>query len=234
MENPGYARHAYAGEIERLEHDLLEMGSRAEDMVGLAVQALSRLDVGLAKTVCVRDDEIDRMDLEIEDRCIRLLALQHPIATQLRMISTAMKMITDVERIGDLAVEIAKITMKIDKELGSTDIIDVPRMAKVAQRMIRDALEAYVKRDLELVKKIIGDDDEVDNLYRELRGQLFDSMRSDPDNVVTDSWLLLAIHHVERIADHAVNIAERVSFMVTGRFEQLAPSHRSDLPAEGV
>ncbi len=154
--------------------------------------------------------------------------------TDLRVISTAMKMITDIERIGDLAVEIAKITMKIEKELGRADGIDIPRMAKVAQRMMREALEAYVKRDLELVKSICANDDEVDDLYRDLRGQLFDSMRSDPDNVVVDSWLLLAIHHVERIADHAVNIAERVSFMVTGRFEQLAPSHRSDLPMEGV
>lgn len=230
MENPGYARHAYTTEIERLEHDLLEMGSRAEEMVSLAVQALSKVDVPLARDVCLRDDEIDRMDIEIEDRCIRLLALQHPIATELRMIGSAMKMISDIERIGDLAVEIAKIAMKIDKELGSADIIDIPRMARIAQQMIRESLEAYVKRDLELVKRIIANDDQVDELYRELRGQIFDSMRSDPDNVVTDSWLLLAIHHVERIADHAVNIAERVSFTVTGRFEQLAPSHRSDDP----
>jgi phosphate transport system protein len=233
-DSPGYARHAFAVEMERLEHDLLEMGSRAEEMVGLAVQALATVDVSLAKQVCLRDDEIDAKDLEIEDKCIRLLALQHPIATELRVISTAMKMITDIERIGDLAVEIAKIAMKIEKELGRADIIDIPRMAKVAQRMMREALEAYVKRDLDLVRSICANDDEVDDLYRELRGQLFDSMRSDPDNVVVDSWLLLAIHHVERIADHAVNIAERVSFMVTGRFEQLAPSHRSDLPMEGV
>ncbi|HLK16342.1 MAG TPA: phosphate signaling complex protein PhoU [Fimbriimonadaceae bacterium] len=228
METPGYARHAFSSEMERLEHDLLEMGSRAEEMVGLAVTALCTVDVALAKAVCLRDDDIDQRDLEIEDRCIRLLALQHPIATELRVISTAMKMITDIERIGDLAVEIAKIAMKIEKELGRSDIIDIPRMAKVAQRMIREALEAYVKRDLDLVRSICANDDEVDDLYRSLRGQLFDSMRSDPDNVVVDSWLLLAIHHVERIADHAVNIAERVSFMVTGRFEQLAPSHRSD------
>ena len=233
METPGYARHAFAGEIERLEHDLLEMGSRAEEMVGMAVQSLCTVDVPLAKEVCRRDDEIDAKDLEIEDRCIRLLGLQHPIATELRVISTAMKMITDIERIGDLAVEIAKIAMKIEKELGRADIIDIPRMAKLAQRMIRESLEAYVKRDLDLVRSICANDDEVDDLYRALRGQLFDSMRSNPDNVVVDSWLLLAIHHVERIADHATNIAERVSFMVTGRFEQLAPSHRSDAPAEG-
>src|ERR1019366_3381138 len=142
MEPPGYARHAFAGEMERLEHDLLEMGSRAEEMVGLAVQSLCTVDVALAKEVCRRDDEIDAKDLEIEDKCIRLLGMQHPIGTQLRVISTAMKMITDIERIGDLAVEIAKIAMKIEKELGRADIIDIPRMAKVAQKMIRESLEA--------------------------------------------------------------------------------------------
>ncbi len=213
-------------ELEQLEHDLLEMGSKTEAMVSLSVEALAKLDVKIALDVCQRDDEIDQLDLAIEDRCLRLLALEHPIAGDLRVVSTAMKMITDIERIGDLAVEIAKISMKIDKELGRSDIIDVPAMAKVAMLMLREALEAYVKKDLELVMLICTQDDEVDQYYRSLREQLFASMKQDPSNVVTDSWLLLAIHHLERIADHTVNIAERVHFMVTGQFEQLIQSHK--------
>ncbi len=118
----------------------------------------------------------------------------------------------------------------MEKELGTTDVIDIPRMGSIARAMLRDSMEAYVRRDLELVQKVIEHDDEVDDLYRQLRGQLHDRMRSHPEDVVVSSWLLLAIHHVERIADHAVNIAERVSFMVTGRMEQLAKSHQSIEP----
>lgn len=233
MNPSGYARQSFMVELEKLEHSLLEMGSKAETMVSLAVEALTNMDVELAHDVCRRDDEIDALDLEIEDRCLLLLALEHPIAGDLRTVSTAMKMITDIERVGDLAVEIAKITLKIDKELGKSDIIDIPKMAKVAMLMVREALEAYVKRDLQMVNLICQQDDEVDDLYRELRQQLFTSMKSDASNVVTDSWLLLAIHHVERIADHAVNIGERVHFMVTGRFEQLVESHKP-LPTDNT
>ena len=215
-------------EIQELEHDLLEMGSRAEAMVGLAVDSLIRLNTEEAREVLKRDDDIDERDLAIENRCLRLLALQQPMASDLRTIGTAMKMITDIERIGDLAVDIARITLKIQQEFGETSVIDIPRIANVARNMIRLSLEAFVKRDLEIVDQVIRMDDEVDSLYRELRGQLHTNMRGNPDMVVSDSWLLLAIHHVERIADHSVNIAERVSFMVTGNFDQLAISHRSD------
>jgi phosphate transport system protein len=225
-----HARHAFANEIQELEHDLLEMGSLAEQMVAQASEALCRLDTDLAMAVIQRDDEIDQRDLAIENRCIRILALQQPMAGDLRVVGTAMKMITDIERIGDLAVDVAKIALKVDKEFGATNIIDFPRISSVARAMLRESLEAFVKRDMDLVAEVCRMDDEVDDLYRELRGQLHGNMRAHPEQVVSDSWLLLAIHHIERIADHAVNIAERVAFMMTGRFEQLSPSHRSDMP----
>ncbi|MBI1755853.1 MAG: phosphate signaling complex protein PhoU [Fimbriimonas ginsengisoli] len=230
MENPGFARHAYAEEIQALGHDLLDMASRAESMVGLAVEALVRLDKAKAMEVIHRDDEIDEADIAIESRCLRLLALQQPIAGDFRLIGTALRMIVDIERIGDLAVDIAKISMKIEAEFGKTSVIDVPRIAGVARSMLRVAIEAFVKHDLGLVQRVIEQDDEVDALYRDLRGQLHANMRANPDLVVADSWLLLAIHHVERIADHAVNIAERVAFMVTGRLEQLSILHQSAEP----
>lgn len=224
----GHSRQGFTAEIQELEHDLLEMGSRAEAMVGLAVDSLVRLNVDEVRDVLKRDDDIDERDLAIENKCLRLLALQQPMAGDLRTIGTAMKMITDIERVGDLAVDIARITLKIQQEFGESSVIDIPRMANVARNMIRLSLEAFVRRDLDLVHQVIAMDDEVDALYRELRGQLHANMRTKPDMVVTDSYLMLAIHHVERIADHAVNIAERVAFMVTGRFDQLAESHRSD------
>jgi len=221
VESPGYARQAYYDEIKELEHDLLDMGSRAEQMFGQAVDAICNLDPKLAMCVILKDDEIDERDLKIEARCLRLLGLQQPMASDLRAVGTAMKMITDIERVGDLAVDISKIALKIEKEFGETNIIDIPMMAREARAMFHDALEAYVQRDLARVAEVCKKDEIVDALYRELRSQIFDDMRSNPDQVVADGWLLLAIHHVERVADHAVNIAERVSFMVTGELKQL-------------
>lgn len=226
--DPNVHRNVLSQQISELEHALLDMGSRAETMVGRAVDALVRADHDMAMEVVRFDDEIDLLDLEIEERCVRLLALQSPIASDLRMIGTALKMITDIERVGDLAVDIAKAGMKVEKELGDVSYIDFPQIAGVARSMLRDALQAFVKRDLELVAAVITRDDEVDSLYRIQRGQIHDRMRRSPEDVVAASWLLLALHHIERIADHAVNIAERVNFMVTGKFQQLAPSHGPD------
>lgn len=214
--SPELSRQRYQDEIQRLEHDLLEMGSLAEIMIGQAAEALTTLDTELAMSVILRDDEIDQRDLRIETQCLRLLAAQQPMAGDLRVIGTAMKMITDIERVGDLAVDIAKIALKIEKEFGEVGFVDLRRMANVARAMFREALEAYVRRDVIRVRAVCERDEEVDRQYRELREQIFDNMRERPDMVVSDGWLLLAIHHVERVGDHAVNIAERVNFMVTG------------------
>lgn len=215
------ARQAYSHEIQDLEHDMLEMASRAEAMVGQAVESLCRLDHDLAITVLDADAEIDSRDLDIEARCLRLLALQQPIASDFRVIGTILKIITDIERVADLAVDISKCGLKIEKEMGATSFIDIPRIARVARTMFLESLEAFVKRDLRLVKEIGQMEDEVDELYREIRGQLHEHMRHHPEDVVAASWLLLALHHIERVADHAVNIAERVNFMATGHLEHL-------------
>ncbi|MFZ4507741.1 MAG: phosphate signaling complex protein PhoU [Fimbriimonas sp.] len=216
MESPVYARHAFAVEMQQLEHVVLEMGSHAESMVREAVVALHDLKVELAMEVILRDDEVDRRDLEVESRCLKLLALQQPTGSDLRAIGTMMKIITDIERVGDLAVDLAKIAMKVEKEMGSTRIIDIPSIGYPAAAMFHEALDAFVRRDAERVQGILSQDDAVDERYRELRAEIFENMRINPDGVVTDGWLFLAIHHIERIADHAVNIAERVNFMVTG------------------
>ena len=225
MEYSSYARQSFSAEIDGLEHDLLEMGSRAEEMISLAVEALRSLSVETAREVLSRDDDIDERDSAIEQRCLRLLALQQPMAGDLRVVGTAMKMITDIERIADLACDVAKIAMKIELEMGDTAIVDIPRMANEARLMFREALEAFIRRDLDRVKMVCERDKIVDGLYRDLRTQLFSDMRNHPDNVVVDGWLLLAIHHIERIADHVVNIAERVYFMVTGDVHKYRPVH---------
>jgi phosphate transport system protein len=226
VESPGYARQALTGQIRELEHTVLEMGSRAEAMVGGAVEAVRALDVDLARDVISKDDEIDERDLDIENRCLRLLALQQPAAGDLRTVGTIMKMITDLERIGDLAVDIAKIALKIEKDFGEPNFIDLPRMGNEARAMLRTSMDAFVRCDLLLVREVVDRDERVDTLYRQLREQIFEHMRAHPENVITGGWLLLAIHHIERVADHAVNIAERVNFMVTGEFKQLTSDDR--------
>lgn len=216
--------------MQNLEHDLLQMGSMAENMVAMAVDALVALDPGVAMVVVRRDDEIDKRDIEIEAHCLRILVLQNPTGGDLREISAVMKIITDIERVGDLAVDIAKVAMKIEHEMGEVDFVDLPKIAGLARSMFRESLEAFVKRDPELAMRICKTDDEVDNLYRDLRAQIHGHLREAPEHVVSTSWLLLALHHIERIADHAVNIAERVNFMVTGSLVQLATSHKSEEP----
>lgn len=200
------------------------MAAMAEKMVGNAVDALANLDWELAESVLQDDDHVDRLDLEIEERCIRLLALQQPTATDLRVVGSAMKIITDIERIGDLAVDIAKTARKIDTAGGTTQIIDLPKMGAVVRQMFREAIESYINRDIAKVEHVAELEDQVDLLYKELRGQLFRHMDAEMVQLVSDGWLLLSVHHLERIADHALNIAERVGFIQTGVLRQLRDS----------
>ena len=201
-----------------LEHDLLEMGARAERMVGQAVDSLCRLDVSLAQETLRSDDEIDALEKSLEERCIRLLALQQPMGTDLRTIGSILKIVTDIERIADLAVDLAKITLKVEREFGEVSFLDLARISNEARSMFRRSLDAYVRGEISLICEICLQDEVVDQLYRELRAEIFEDMRNRPDQVVVDGWLLLAIHHMERIGDHAVNICERVYYTLTGEF----------------
>ncbi len=224
------SRQSFLEDLRSLEQDLIEMASLVERQLTAAVDSLVTLDPELATSVIEGDDEIDRRDIEIEQHCLRILALQQPMAKDLRTVGTVMKLITDVERIGDLAVDIAKITLKVNALMGDAKSIDLLRMAVPVRRMLRESIEAFVKRDLDSVTQVVLQDDEVDSLFRELREQLHSIMQTQPDRVVEASWLLLAIIHLERIADHATNIAERVFFMETGRMENLAAKLRGPQP----
>ena len=216
------ARHAYSAQITELEQDVLEMASKADSMVGRATDALISLDTDAALAVVHSDNEIDRLDLEIEAKCLRILALQQPMGSDLREIGAVMKIVTDLERIGDLAVDLAKSGMKIEKEMGEAGYVDMRRISNVARQMIRSALQAFIRRDGSHLSEVEELEEQVDSMYRDLRNQIHDYMRHRPDQVVAASWMLLAVHHIERVADHAVNIAERVGFMVTGELKLLA------------
>lgn len=220
-------RQAFDAELNALETKVLAMASIVESMVAEAVDALQKRDCARAEQVIQRDDEVDEMDVDIEAHCLRMIALQQPAGRDLRVIGTLMKMITDIERIGDYAVDIAKAARKITHEHTEVPTVDIPRLSQIARRMLLDAIEAFVKRDLQRALQVCENDDNADAVYRQIRAQLQEIMRQHPEQVVAASWLLLVAHYLERIADHVTNIAERVWFMETGRLEHLVKRHKS-------
>jgi phosphate transport system protein len=204
-------------EIELLRLRLLEMGAATEEIVRDSIIALTTQDMALAATIIPRDDIIDRMDLEIEVMCLHLMARQQPLAQNMRLVGTALKVITDIERIGDHAVDISRVAQRMAKDMVYKPLVDVPLMGEMARAMLHDALEAFVHRDLRLVESVIKADDEVDALYARMRRELQYIMQHDQNSVMQANYLLFVAHYIERMADHCCNIAERVAFMETGK-----------------
>lgn len=221
-------RSQFEHDIDELRASMLEMGALVDRMLANAVKALVSQDIPLAERVLLDDDAVDDLDLHIESSCIRIIALQQPNARDLRLVGTVFKVITDLERIGDHAVDIAKVARKLAHAEFRKTIVDIPKIADAARSMLREALEAFVKHDLSLVEHVIRGDDEVDRLFHLYRGDLHAAMKGNPDDVVEASYLLFVCHYLERVSDHAVNIAERVAYVETGELEQLAKSHKSN------
>ena len=220
-------RQTFHEELAVLDQQVVQMGTITIKMVVDAVSALQECDVMLAEAVIRTDDVVDDLALDIETRCMNLLALQQPVGRDLRKIGTALKVITDLERIGDHAVDIAKIGRKFAQDyLTTPPMIDIGRLSSMAEGMVTDSLQALVIHDIKLARQICADDDAVDDEYKALRGQLFDLTRTQAEMMPQASYLLLAVVYLERIADHATNIAERVHYVETGRFEQLSRAHR--------
>jgi phosphate transport system protein len=225
-------RQAFDEQLQELEGRLVEMGRFVESMLEKAVGALSEQDVELAREVIAADDTADAMDLAIEQHCMRLLALQQPMSRDLRTIGTVMKVIADVERIGDYSVDIAKTAIKLADEKYFRPLDDIPRMTEMVRHMLREALEALVAHDLERVARVIDCDDAVDKLWYKVLEDVERVMQERPEVVPQAVALVLVARYLERIADHTVNIAERVAYMETGRLETLAASHRADYKPE--
>lgn len=193
------------------------MGALTGTMLGQAVEAVQRSDALLAETVLSQDDAVDEMDRRIEAQCIRLLALQQPMARDLRQIESALKVITDLERIGDHAVDIAKIARKLTQEFYlKAPLLDIGPLALTAQTMLHQSLESLVRHDLELAIRVCDDDDHADDAFKALRDELLALTQDKPSLVFPASYMLLAVVYLERIADHATNIAERVYYIETG------------------
>ncbi len=196
------------------------MGTLVEKAVHLSVQSLQDRDQELARQVIEEDDLVDRLEVELEERCMRLIALQQPLAGDLRTIGTVLKVITDLERVADYATNIAEMTVRLAKEPPARLPMDLSRMAGLTQRMLRESLDAFVNRDVELAEAVVRADDPVDeafsSLYEELMAFVL-GRPSEPQGVRQAIHLAFAARYLERIADHATNIAERVIYMVTGK-----------------
>jgi phosphate transport system protein len=204
-------------ELELLKTRLLEMGGLAEDRVRQAVHALVDRDFSAVERVLVSDEAINRLHIEIDDRCFKLLALHQPMAVDLRAIVSAVKINTDLERVGDLAINIAEAAARYLQHPPVKALVDIPRMAVIAQDMLRDALDAFVRRDTALAQTVLDRDDELDALKTKVFRELIDYMLRDPSTIEPGLDLVLISRHLERIGDHATNIAEDVIFMVLAK-----------------
>ena len=209
-------RH-FQEELETLQSRLLEMGGLAEDRVRRSVQALADRDPEGIEDVLNGDEPINELHIEIDNRCFRLLALHQPMAADLRAIVAAVKINTDLERVGDLSVNIAEAARRYTLHPPVKTLIDIPRMGEIAQAMLRDALDAYVRRDTALAQAVLNADDELDALKTQVFRELLTCMLQDPNTIEPALDLILISRHLERIGDHATNIAEDVIFMVSAR-----------------
>ena len=209
-------RH-FQEELDQLKRRLLEMGGLAEEQVRVAIKALVDRDAGLIERGITGDEPLNAMHIEIDNRCFKLLALHQPMAVDLRAIVSAVKINTDLERVGDLAVNIAEAVKRYMRHPPVKELIDIPRMADIAQRMLRDALDAYVRRDTALAQAVLNEDDALDSLKTQIFRELLTYMLQDPSTIEGALDLILISRHLERIGDHATNIAEDVIFMVSAR-----------------
>ena len=204
-------------ELEQLKTRLLEMGGLAEDRVRLALDGLVERDSQLVDRVLGGDVPINQLHIEIDSRCFKLLALHQPMAVDLRAIVSAVKINTDLERVGDLAINIAEAVRRYMRHPPVKELIDIPRMAEIAQSMLRDSLDSYVRRDIALAQSVLNQDDELDALKTQVFRDLLTHMLQDPSTIEPALDLILISRHLERIGDHATNIAEDVIFMVSAR-----------------
>ncbi|HEX6209896.1 MAG TPA: phosphate signaling complex protein PhoU [Methylomirabilota bacterium] len=204
-------------ELEALKQTLLAMGGLVEDQIRRVMTALLERDGALAQEVIDRDRQVNAYDVEVDEKCVELLALHQPAAGDLRFITTAMKIVTDLERIGDQAVNIAQRALELNEEPQLKPYIDLPRMAELSQRMVKESLDAFVARDTELARRVCAEDAEVDALKEQIFRELLTFMMGDARTIPRAIRLILISRFLERVADHATNIAEMVVYMVESK-----------------
>lgn len=209
-------REYYTAQLETLNTNMIQMGTLCEDAISAAIQSLLEDDRTIAKKVADTELEIDQMERDIERQCMRLLLMQQPVATDLRVVSSALRMIADLERIGDQAFDIADIT-KSGSFQGFSGKVHIKEMAKAAIHMVTDSVDSYVKQDVQLAKRVTEEDDVVDELFLKVRRELAELIHTDQNASEQALDLLMIAKYLERIGDHAVNVSEWVIYSVTGK-----------------
>ncbi len=222
-------RNHFETELQALRNQLLTMGGMVEERVHRAVHSLVHRREEEAQRIIATDKEVNDLQMDIDERCLRLLATQTPLAGDLRLITSAMKINADLERIGDQAVNVAESVLILIPQPPLKPLIDIPRMALIAEKMIRDALDAFVKKDAELARDVLRRDDEVDELKDQVFRELLTYMMADPGTIQRALSLILISRNLERIADHATNIAEDVIFITEAKDVR----HHAQAQAEG-
>ncbi len=217
-------RTAFHKRLREIQDDILAMGSMASKAILRSVEALKNRDLDSASHIIDDDQNVNNKRFEIEEKCIELIATQQPMASDLRIIIAILNITTEIERIGDYAVGIARIVVMIGDEPPLKPLIDIPRMAERTADMLRRSLDAFINRDAEAAKKIITEDDLVDHLYDQVFRELLVFMAEDPRTVTRATRLIWVAHNLERAADRVTNICERVIFVITGKMEEIGGS----------
>lgn len=217
-------RAGFEQDLKDLQDNVLSLGSMVEKATVRAIDALKRQDVALAQVVVQEDSLVNDQRFAIEEKCLHLLATQQPMAIDLRMIVAVLQMAVDLERMGDHAEGIARISLLIGEDPLIKPLVDIPRMSKLALDMLRTSLDAFLERDIEKAKQVCRDDDDVDALHDQVYNELITYMLRDPRNITQATYLTWVTHNLERIADRCTNICEQVVFVATGKREELGAS----------
>ncbi len=215
-------RRTFEDQLTELKNDMLRLGRFVEESLNKALDALVRQDVEQAKQVIADDDIADEMTFDIQGHTMQLLALQQPMARDLRLIAASSRIVVDLERIGDHAVDIAKVVRALAAQPYYKPLVDIPRLGELARQMVTDSLQAFVNQDTQVAIQVARDDDAVDDLCDRLQVELMDKMRHDPNLVEQATRLLLVARMLERVADHATNIVEHIYYVETGQMRPLA------------
>ena len=221
-------RVQFGEQMKQLDNMLIQMGALIESAIAQATQALKAQDIELAKEAIALDIEVDHIEKDIEALCLKLLLQQQPVASDLRLISSALKMITDMERISDQAADISEITILLAGKPYIKKLEHIPMMAEATIKMVTDSIDAFVRKDLSLARAVIDYDDVVDDLFVTIRRVLIELTRADSENGEQAMDLMMIAKYFERIGDHAVNIAEWVVFSITGVHENISAAKQED------
>jgi len=217
-------RTTFHKKLREIQDDILAIGSMVSKAILRSIEALKNRNLDLAHQIVADDKKINQKRFEIEEKCIELIAMQQPMASDLRIILAVLNIISEIERIGDYAEGIAKIAVMIGNEPPLKPLIDIPRMAEQTVDMLRRSLDAFVNRDAEAARKISTEDDAIDHLYDQVFRELLTFMAEDPKTITRATRLIWVAHNLERAADRVTNICERVVFVVTGKMEEIGAS----------